>query len=213
MWKSEPSTAERPQMCLSSLYLLNSSGSRFFSQKTPISPLQHGRPVHALCTPCALRSVVCLWKDSRHQRIAALWLVPRADGASCCFLSCLVESVDLPAAPGVHAASLISQNVRRMKLRGGSDKRNLLVHFLCEVLLPPGRKWNLRLPPWKQRYRHVSGNKTLHLKHEVTFLLRRAEPATSEGVKQWNGIIWSRISFFTAASGWTGCHGEQGDRV
>lgn len=50
MWKSEPSTAERPQMCLSSLYLLNSSGSRFFSQKTPISPLQHGRPVHAVCT-------------------------------------------------------------------------------------------------------------------------------------------------------------------
>lgn len=134
MWKSEPSTAERPQMCLSSLYLLNSSGSRFFSQKTPISPLQHGRPVHAVCTPCALRSVVCLWKDSRHQRIAVLWLVPRADGASCCFLSCLVESVDLPAAPGVHAASLISQNVRRMKLRGGSDKRNLLVHFFCEVL-------------------------------------------------------------------------------
>lgn len=53
MWKSEPSTAERPQMCLSSLYLLNSSGSLFLPENTNISTPTWppcARPVHAVCT-------------------------------------------------------------------------------------------------------------------------------------------------------------------
>lgn len=53
MWKSEPSTAERPQMCLSSLYLLNSSGSLFLPENTNISTPTWppcARRVHAVCT-------------------------------------------------------------------------------------------------------------------------------------------------------------------
>lgn len=92
---------------------------------------------------CAHRSLVCLWKDTRHQRIAALWFYPRADGAICCFfssvLSCLVESVDLPTAPRVQTSTLISKNVKCMKLWGGKWQENLLVNFFWSYTASRGK--------------------------------------------------------------------------
>lgn len=36
--------------CVWALFTCSTPQGAFFSQKTPISPLQHGRPVHAVCT-------------------------------------------------------------------------------------------------------------------------------------------------------------------
>lgn len=87
---------------------------------------------------CARTRLVCLWKDISHQRIAALWFQPQADGASR-FNSpfCLVESVDLPAAPPESRRPRSYQRMSNVwSIEVGSDKR------ACFLKLHRLQGWN-----------------------------------------------------------------------
>lgn len=196
--------------CVWALFTCWTPQGAFFSKKTPISPLQHGCPVHAVCTQeCCLP----LEGQPPPEDGGAVIGAPGRRSELLFFVlsGWICRPTCGPRSP--RRLAYITECQTHEAQRWKWQEKPVSPFFFVKFSPPPGRKRNLRLPPWKQRYRHVSGNKTLRLKHEVTFLLRRAEPATSEGVKQWNGIIWSGICFFTAASGWTGCPGEQGDRV
>lgn len=152
------------------------SCSALFSKKTPISPLKHGRPVHAV------RTMEC--------RLLVEGQPPPED---CCFLSCLLESIDLPAARGSpRRLAYIGECQTHEAQRWKWQEKPVSPFFLWSSLLLQG------------------GSETSVCRHESSVIAasqvtkrfisntrwRFCSAGQNKRVKKWNGIIWSRICVF-----------------